>query len=85
MLLTFIGWILTGLIGCYGVSIGHLLIAESKGYEAIKFWENNTDRILEQYDTSMSGLIMGVLVWPIRIWRFLTVIVPYGYENYELK
>lgn len=77
-------YLVIGIFTLYGAATLHLLRAESKGYKAIKWWNENVP-LSEIYNLrTVPGFILGMLIWPIRLYKFYNMI-PMYYELYERR
>ena len=84
MVLLYIGlYLLTGLITIFSVSFCHLYKAEKDGYEALKWWNENSHLLAKEI--TVKSYILGLMIWPIRLYYFTFKLVPILMEHYELK
>lgn len=87
LVLGLLGWMIGGyLVVCISLMI-HMFNAERKGYEAMKYLEENLYPVAIEILHSKSGiaaLVLGLLIWPVRWIQFL-IDIPNYYEAYELK
>lgn len=84
-MLYFMMYLLTGVIAVSVMSAGHLISAELKGYEAIKWWDENEPFGKVWSSTSKVDLITGLLIWPVRVVYGCWVLIPEWYEQYDRK
>ena len=78
-----LGYIILGIICIYGVAAVHLATADIRGYKALEWWTEEKGKRLRA-DTTKKDVIIGVLIWPIRLIEFINVI-PDLYTLYERK
>lgn len=78
-----LGYIVLGLLLVYGAAFIHLIRAELKGYAAIVWWDKNGESIRQM--VTPRSYILGVLVWPERLYTFLMKTIPELYKLYDLK
>lgn len=78
-----LGYIVLGLLLIYGTAYIHLIRAEMKGYAAIDWWEKNGDSITQS--VTPRSYVLGVLVWPERLYTCLMKTIPELYKLYDLK
>lgn len=84
-MLFILAYLITGIICIYGVSAGHLIRAELRGYEAFDWWGKH-DKPMDWSDPiTYVKIIMNLSIWPIRILEFLFIDSPKYYEQYERK
>ena len=68
----------------WGAAVIHLVMAETKGYDAVKWWYTHEDEVYNQSDNIVLDVIFGIIIWPVRLAQFMNVINDY-YEMYDLK
>ena len=74
-------WETIGIIAILIVSFTHLMVAEKKGYNACEWWSEHHDDIRVTFVEA----VIGLLIWPLRIAKFLLVTEPKLYREYELR
>lgn len=75
-----LNYLIVGLVTVFGVALIHLIIAEQKGYDALKYW-NTHDLIFK--DSDLIKAIFGLMIWPIRVIEFIAT--NNLYELYDRK
>ena len=76
-------WMMIGFCVIYVVIIVHLVRATMKGYDAMGWWKRNSPPLFGSSD-HVSQTTLGLMIWPIRLYEFISSIPQY-YEEYELK
>ena len=76
-------WMVLGFCVIYVSAFVHLFRAEMKGYDAICWWVRTTPPVYESSNIVLL-FILGLMIWPIRLYEFVSSIPQY-YEQYELK
>lgn len=82
-MLNLLWYLLIGYAAIFGAVFIHLVIAETRGYEAIKWWVENAPNYTWTLKFTV-GFIFGLFIWPIRLANFLMDLPEY-YSMYELK
>lgn len=82
----FLWYLVIGYITIFVTIIIHIVRAELKGYEALKWFEeySSENEIISGPNDAMDVLI-GFTIWPIRELQFIFITIPKLYEAYELK
>lgn len=87
MFLQLLFWMVLGIITAFVVSVIHLVRAESKGYNALEWWDEHSSDLFKMYTPFDYTIkcIFGLVIWPIRILSFLMITIPELYKHYELR
>lgn len=72
---------LTGFVMIYGAAVVHLIRAEMKGYDAIKYWDKH--QLGLTYD-DLPAMLIGITIWPVKLIQFLSE-TDYYYSLYDIK
>ena len=76
-------WMILGFCVIYVVICVHLVRATMKGYDAIGWWKKSSLPLFGSSDDVLR-YTLGLMIWPIRLYEFISSIPQY-YEEYELK
>ena len=76
-------WLVLGIASIGIAAVAHVILAEKRGYEALKFWGEVE---LEKISTRevVVKIIFGLLIWPVGLINFMMDLPKY-YDMYELK
>ena len=87
MFLQLLLWMVIGAIATFVVSAIHLVRAESKGYNALEWWNKHGPAIFRGCTPSDVVLktLFGLVIWPIRLLSFVLITVPELYKHYKLR
>lgn len=77
-------WWIAGLIVMSITTIAHLIRAEMKGYEALK-WHAENDPFTESKPKIIFSLVLGLTIWPVRFCEAICDLFPKWYSKYERK
>ena len=82
-------YLIYGILATLLVSIGHLVIAEKRGYKALDYWTNEENIKRERRYLSgakyFKAIIIGILLWPVNLLYWRIYKVPEWYIKYERK
>ena len=82
LVLYLLGWVLLGFVVVFTTIIIHVLIAEKRGYRALKWLGCASKKANSNTDHIVIRFIFGSLIWPVRLTQFLMKL-PYYYSKYE--
>ena len=82
IVLYLLGWMLLGFVVICTTIIIHVLMAEKRGYMALKWLGCASKKANSNTDHIVIRLIFGSLIWPVRLTQFLMKL-PYYYSKYE--
>ena len=82
IVLYLLGWMLLGFVVIFTTIFIHVLIAEKRGYRALKWLSYASKKANSNTDHIVIKLIFGLLIWPVRLTQFLMKL-PYYYSKYE--
>ena len=87
MLLELLQWIMNGTIAVFITALIHVVVAEFKGYEALKWWEEHDLNIFKDHTRFeiTINILFGLIIWPVRILEWLMFYIPKLYNVYERK
>lgn len=78
----FVWYLALGLVCIFGFAGAHIWKAESQGYDAINWWNEYSD----SFDLTIdANFVIGIFLWPLKIYEFITFTEPRLYELYDLK
>ena len=75
-------YFILGIIAIYVSAFIHLVQAEFRGYDALKFWNELLQDLKEEI--TFIKFLFGLFIWPIRFVEFWDT-VPKLYNSYEFK
>lgn len=81
ILLKVLEYCVIGLVTLFGVVIIHFYQAEKSGFKCIEWWNKHVD-IISTDDISVD-VIIGLLIWPYRIYQAIKYTFPELYSMYE--
>ena len=82
LVLYLLGWMLLGFVVIFTTIFIHVLMAEKRGYKALKWLSYASKKANSNTDHIVIRLIFGSLIWPVRLTQFLMKL-PYYYSKYE--
>ena len=82
IVLYLLGWMLLGFVVIFTTIFIHVLMAEKRGYRALKWLSCASKKANFNTDHTVIKLIFGLLIWPIRLTQFLMKLPNY-YSKYE--
>lgn len=83
-MLEILNYLASGIIILIASAAIHIVRAEKKGYKALKWWTSNLPINALENKFFISYLIVCLIVWPIKVIRFLMHVSEY-YRLYEHK
>ena len=82
IVLYLLGWMLLGFVAIFTTIFIHVLMAEKRGYRALKWLSYASKKAKFNTDHIVIRLIFGLLIWPVRLTQFLMKLPNY-YSKYE--
>ena len=83
-MLEIIVYLITGFAALYLVAKVHIVRGEMKGYDVIGYWKRILKKISYNNGHNIMLLVLGVIIWPVRIIQFLLNEEEY-FELYTTK
>ena len=77
-------YLIVGLTTIFGVVSIHLIRAELKGFAAFDWWDKHNPPYEETRESSLIKFLFGMMIWPVRVMRFMMEIDDL-YEAYDRK
>jgi hypothetical protein len=81
VLLNVLVYCVIGLVTMLGVTIIHFYQAEKAGFKCFEWWEKHSDSF--KSDITWPAIMIGLIVWPYRVYQAINYIFPEYYSMYE--